>query len=304
MCNSIGLIGFGIWGSKVLEELIFLRCKVHILEVELTKKEMALDKGALSFVVDINIFLKNDFQGIIIASSTSSHVNLLSKLQNISCPLFVEKPLTNSSHELDQILQLSKPDIFMMHIWKYHPGVNLLAKLAKDGSMGDIKGVKSMRTNWTSPRKDTDSLWNLAIHDLSICETILGQIPVRKQVVAEKHNGTVRGVVALLGEEPYYHFEVSNRYPDKQREIRVFGTKAVAILKDEKVDYVEIHYGDDESNIGESSGQKHYFESTPPLRIEILSFLNYLNGGEAPPTNLEEGIRLIKHLLDIQNKFQ
>jgi predicted dehydrogenase len=160
--------------------------------------------------------------------------------------------------------------------------------------------VKSIRANWTSPRTDTNSLWNLAIHDLSICETILGDIPKRKQAVGERHSGELRGVVALMGSEPYYHFEVSNRYPEKLREIRVFGTEGVMVLTDEKVDYISIYNGDDGSELLLDSMEKIHFDSTPPLRVELQVFLDFLNGGVPPETDLEEGIRLIQHLIEIE----
>mgnify|MGYP001818426544 CR=1 FL=1 len=301
---SIGLIGYGIWGSKILNELLYLDAQVHVFDSESKAEHEALKKGATSFHTDLHTFKIHDFKGLIIASSTSSHVSLLQEFANSNFPIFVEKPLTNNIEDLYIIQKLNLTNVYIMHIWKYHPGVQLLASLAKGETLGDIKGVKSIRANWTSPRKDTNSLWNLAIHDLSICETILGFIPEQKQAIGEKHQGQLRGVTALLGNDPFYHFEVSNRYPDKLREIRVFGTKAVAILKDEKVDYVDVYIGNDESVLTSESLQRIHFDSTPPLRIELKCFLDYLNGGTPPPTDLEEGIRLINHLVEIENLLQ
>ncbi len=298
---SIGLIGYGIWGSKILKELIYLNACVHVLEVNTTLKTSALKCGADSFETDLGAFKKTRFDGLIIASPTSTHLPVIQEFASKNIPIFVEKPLTNNLKDLQSVQKLNLPNIYVMHIWKYHPGVRLLAKIASEGKIGEIKGAKSIRTNWTSPRKDTDSLWNLGIHDLSICELILGHIPKKKQAVCEKHEGRIRGVMAFLGDAPYYHFEVSNRYPDKQREIRVFGSEGVAILKDEKVDYVDVYYGNHESESTEETLESIHFDTTPPLRIELRVFLDYLNGGKAPSTDLAEGVRLIHHLVDIEN---
>lgn len=299
---SIGLIGLGIWGARILEELLFLKAKVHVFEL---RNKAAIDKliaGVASYNTDFDSLMQHKMDGIIIASSTSSHAALLQQLAPFDIPLFVEKPLTNSFQDLLVIEQLNLKSTFVMHIWKYHPGVRLLADLARKGGLGEVKGAKSMRANWTSPRKDTDSLWNLAIHDLSICETILGFIPDKKQVVAERHNGILRSVTTLMGNEPFYNFDVSNRYPEKLREIRVFGTQGVAVLKDEKVDYVTLYKGDDTSELNQENTTVIPFDSTPPLRIELEVFLKYLEGGPPPPTDLAEGIRLIHHLVDIEKK--
>ncbi len=299
---SIGLIGFGIWGQKILEELIFMKIKVHVFELVKKRMHEALALGASSFDTDFEVFMKYPHNGIIIASSSSSHADILHNLAPYDLPVFVEKPLTNNYQDLLIIQNLDLKSVFVMHIWKYHPGVQLLASLTKGGALGEIKGVKSMRTNWTSPRKDTDTLWNLAIHDLSICECILGYIPEQKQVVVEKHNSIIRGVSVLMGNEPFYSFEVSNRYPEKLREVRIFGTKGVAILKDEKVDHVTIYQGDDQSELGAESITRIQFDPTPPLRLELRAFQDYLIGGPPPATDIEEGIRLILHLVEIERK--
>lgn len=302
--SSIGLIGYGIWGNKILQELLCLNSEVHVLELEKGYKNEALKNGATTFETNIDSFKRKDLDGLIIASSTSSHLALLKAFANNNIPIFIEKPLTNKGADLQTIQALELSNVFMMHIWKYHPGVQLLAKLASDGTLGNIKGAKSIRANWTSPRKDTDSLWNLAIHDLSICELILGAIPEKKQAIGERHDGTLRGVTALLGDTPNYHFEVSNRYPDKQREIRVFGSEGVAVLKDEKVDYVDVYLGSHLSEPSEIKTKRIHFDKTPPLRLELQVFINYLRGGVAPPTDLEEGIRLIQHLVQIENLME
>jgi predicted dehydrogenase len=299
---SIGLIGFGIWGNKILEELIFLKTKVHVFDSGKKGMDAAISMGAASFDTAFDSFVKHELDGIIVAAATTAHAAVLTELAALGLPVFVEKPLVSTQKDLDIIRDLNLHSVFVMHIWQYHPGVKLLASLAHSGELGEITGAKSVRTNWTSPRKDTDSLWNLAIHDLSICETILGFIPQGKQVVAEKHNGVIRGVSALMGTSPFYNFEVSNRYPEKLREIRVFGTKGVAILKDEKVDYVMVYKGDDTSELAENNFATISFDSTPPLRIELKVFLEYLDGGPEPSTKLEDGIRLCTHLLEIERK--
>jgi len=301
---SIGLIGYGIWGRKILQELIVLCSEVHVFDPLIKESSGILQPDATTFDTDFDTFMEHPLDGIIIASATSSHHELLAMLKPYDLPVFIEKPLTNSRERLKKIQQLDLKNIYVMHIWKYHPGVQLLAHLAQSGKLGVVKGARSIRANWTSPRKDTDSLWNLAIHDLSICESILGAIPKRKQVVCERHNGVIRGLTALMGAEPYYQFEVSNRYPHKVREIVVFGTEAVAILQDEQVDYVTVYHGDDQSELTSKTSEKMYFDNTPPLRIELLAFLNYLEGGAPPFTDLEEGNRLIDHLAEIESACQ
>jgi len=293
---KIGLVGIGIWGEKIHQELTGLGAETRVLENDPALKKKAGELKATWFTTDIDQFKKQTFHGIIIASPSSGHLALIKELSTIGVPMLVEKPLTTNLSDALEVRKLGHKQIFVGHIWKYHPGIILLREIADSGMLGEIKGAKSVRTNWTSPRKDTNSLWNLAIHDLTIAESILGFMPEPKAVTPEVHGKNIRGLIALLGTSPYYHFEVSNRYPDKKREVRVFGSQAVAILWDEKKDFIEIFEGDDQSELKEQARRVEFFDPTPPLRLEIADFLNYLMGGEPPKSGLEEGIRLVQKL--------
>jgi len=297
--KKIGLVGFGIWGKKILESLV--RMDINVTVFDISVKEVGFSNAqGLKLTNNIHEFLEMDVDGYIVASATSSHKEILKTLAPLGKPIFIEKPLTNSFADIDAIKAFDLKGVFMMHIWKYHPGVQLLAEFANNGQLGQLLGVKSRRTNWTSPRTDTNSLWNLGIHDLSICESILGSIPKRKMVIAEKHKGTIRGATVLMGNDPYYAFEVSNRYPEKNRDIRLFFTDGVAILKDEKVDYISIYRGDDQSSLTSLLEDRVVFDHTPPLDLELREFVNYLDGGPEPMCSLEEGFRLIENLFEIE----
>jgi len=298
---NIGLIGCGIWGTKVLNVLIEFKARVHVLEVNEQHKEFVLKSGASTYKTSFDEWNRKAYDGIIIASTTKSHISLLRLLKTFDNPIFVEKPIVGSKNELEELKQLNLSNVFVMHIWKYHGGINKLSEIAVSGQIGEVKQVKSVRANWTSPRKDTDSLWNLAVHDLSICETILGEIPSEKKAIAEVHDGRIRGLNVWMGKSPFYSFEVSNRYMDKRREVIVFGTEGVARLQDEKSETIELFIGDDKSSIDSSDIVSVPFDTSAPLKTEIKQFLNYILGGKPPKTDLLEGIRLVKHIIEIEN---
>jgi len=300
MSTTILLIGFGSWGEKILNALHLLETSVIVVDKNEDKCKIALEKGAIQVFCELESISQQTFKGVIIATPSTSHFNFVKNCASYKVPLFVEKPLTTSLESARKLQSLDDVDIHVMHIWKYHPGVLLLKKLMDGGELGQISGVKSLRSNWTSPRKDTDTLWNMAIHDLSICETLLGSIQKIKCVSAERHQGHLRGITVLMGNEPYFNFEASNRYPDKNREIRVFGTEGVAILPNESTDTVMVYKGDHRSDPKHLKMEKHRFESTSALILELKAFINYINGGAPPKSDLEEGIRLIAILEEIQ----
>lgn len=293
MKNKIALIGCGIWGQNILKELVNLDAEVHIYESDPSLREKLVTLGAHSFQRGLPE-KRGHFDGVIIATPSSTHREILEDIVDLNLPIFLEKPLTTNLADAQALANISTNNVYLMHIWLYHPGIIMLKEIARSGELGKVLGVRSTRANWTSPRKDTDSVWNLLPHDITIAKTILGNIPQPKSAIAEKHQSVIRGMTALLGDDPYAVFEVSNRYERKIREVRLHCEKGVAILEDEKVDYIKVVHGDSKSDPENLKIEKRKFESTPPLHFEIREFLDYLNGGKPPRSHFSDGLEVVK----------
>ena len=70
--------------------------------------------------------------------------------------------------------------LFVMHKWRYHPGIRMLAELANSGRLGTPERLETIRTGPEALPPDVDVLWHLGTHDLSIAVEILGNVaPVR-----------------------------------------------------------------------------------------------------------------------------
>lgn len=289
---KLALIGCGIWGQKILRDLIKLNCSVAVYESNKTIASRALNMGADAF--EIGLPKKGGYDGIIVATPSSSHRYILEEIMPLQIPVFVEKPLTNSYKDAVALRQIVHKEVFLMHVWLYHPGIQALEQISQSGELGNVLGVRSTRSNWTSPRRDTDSVWNLAPHDITIAKAILGYIPEPKAVIVEEHQGIARGMFAFLGKNPYCTFEVSNRYERKIREVRLHCEGGVALLKDEIVDFVEIVRGDANSKAEKLQIEKRYFDKTPALYRELEEFVNYLKGGKAPRSDFYEGLEVVK----------
>jgi predicted dehydrogenase len=233
-------------------------------------------------------------KGWVIATPAVTHFEVVKALSEDKVPIFVEKPLTCNLQEAEELLKIEGNQIFVMHNWLYHAGIQMLADLVNSGELGDLVFYKSNRCNWTSPRSDVDSVWTLIPHDITIAFCMLGYFPKPKAAVVEVYNGTQRGMTAFLGEKIPCVFEVSNRYADKRREVRLHFTKGVAVLKDEKVNYIEIFHGDDQSKPDEIRVEKRPFNTKSPLESELEAFISYLDGGSPPLTDLAEGVEVIR----------
>ncbi|WP_288373747.1 Gfo/Idh/MocA family oxidoreductase [uncultured Algoriphagus sp.] len=290
--KKVGLVGFGIWGRNILRDLISIGVKVLVFDPEESKKKEASELGASFFSTNWNA--SHQVDAWIISSPAITHFEVLIDLIPSDKPIFVEKPLTCSLEEAIELEKYVDRPIFVMHNWRYHGGIKLLSEIVKSGELGDLRFFKSNRCNWTSPRSDVDSVWTLIPHDITIAYSILGHFPEPISAVEETYRGIARGMTAILGKSIPCVFEVSNRYFDKRREVRLHFEKGVAVLPDEKVDYIEIYFGDDRSKPDSVQMEKRKFEARAPLFEELSQFIDFLGGGKEPPTSLSEGIMVIK----------
>ena len=288
---EIGLIGCGTWGRKILCQLRDFDCRVFVVDPSDCARRDAIEYGAVSASPQIG----ESADGWIIASPASTHASMLAQLADSGSAIFVEKPFTTDLASARRYAD--NPRIFVMHIWRYHPAIQFLASLVRDGRIGQVKLVRSTRTNWTSPRTDVDPVWTLAPHDLSLAVEILGEIPRPKAALSEQHQGRPVGLIGICGADPALVFEVSSRFADKRRELRIHGTEGVVSWRDEQP-WVELHKGNRSSP--QCATVRIPFSGESALRTELRIFVEYLRGGPPPPTTAREGAAVVEALLELR----
>src|SRR5262249_46632918 len=171
--TTVGLVGCGSWGRFILRDLLTLGCRVTVVARTEASRERA--DGAAEIVGSIDEL--PEVEGIVVATPTSNHAEVVEESLARGVPVFVEKPLTNDVAKAERLAGAADGRLFVMDKWRYHPGVELLARLAQDGSLGEVVGLHTTRIGWGNAHDDVDATWVLAPHDLSIGLEILGHVP-------------------------------------------------------------------------------------------------------------------------------
>jgi predicted dehydrogenase len=297
--KKLALFGCGIWGQKILAELVSLGASVDVIDADPKVENAALALGAVGFLAQGSDL--SNYDGVILATSSSTHRSLLERILPFDIPVFVEKPLTTNLHDAMALQRFNTGRLFLMHIWTYHPGIMMLRDITHSSELGKLLALHSTRANWTSPRKDADTVWNLAPHDITIARMILGHIPEPAYAVAERHNGTIRSFTALLGKDPFYHFNVSNRYEYKVREVRLNFERGVAVLENDEAGHIKVVHGDAACAADDTRIELRKYSCATALHLELKDFLNYLNGGPAPQCTFQDGLDVVQTLHKLIN---
>ncbi|UTW56983.1 Gfo/Idh/MocA family oxidoreductase [Kordiimonas sp. SCSIO 12603] len=296
----IGLIGCGRWGKNILRDLLLLGCDVHVAEHREKNRALALDAGASSVCYDQSE-LPNEMDGYVIAVPTARHYETLLTLENSVAPIFIEKPMVPSLEQAEDIAQRMGDRVFVMHKWRYHPGIEKIAELRASNKYGKLEHLRTRRLQWMQPHKDVDAFWILAPHDVSIIMHILGDLPKIKAVQAMVTDNDIHALTAFLGNYPSVEMSVSDIHPKTERLVSAKFERAVVSMTDPCDDFLHIRYLDADGTPGEEVSKIQISKEFPLIR-EIRSFVDYISGGPKPFSCVADEIKMMQVLHSLRTE--
>ena len=288
----IGLVGCGRWGRHILRDLESLGCRVHVVARSDESRARATAGGAESIVRACHEL--PDCEGFVVATPTSSHVRVALELASRGVPVFIEKALSADVRDARALVERMGDRLFVMDKWRYHPGVLALSEIVRNGELGPVEGLRSVRVGWKSHERDVDASWYLASHDLAIALEVLGERPEPRAAIVERDRHGIQGMIGILGESPSVVFEVSERRARNVREVRLLCRDGQAVLGGSYDDALEIlRYGGTEA-FEPPSPERRPVEGMLPLLAELAAFVGYLRGGPPPKSNAADALWIVE----------
>jgi predicted dehydrogenase len=141
--TRIGLVGCGAWGRHILRDLLALGCEVTVVARSERTRAAAESGNAARVVRSITEVMAVD--GVVVATPTSTHAAVIEELLPLGVPIFVEKPLTDDPDAAERLAAVAPDRLFVMDKWRYHPGVELLGEIARNGELGEVVGLRTTR---------------------------------------------------------------------------------------------------------------------------------------------------------------
>lgn len=283
----VGLVGCGRWGVHILRDLRTLGCEVCVVGRSDATIARARAGGAAAVVADLDDLGAID--GLVVATSTSSHAEVLERALQFGVPTFVEKPLCTDAADAERFAALAPGRLFVMDKWRYHPGVLALAAIASDGLLGGVLGLHTARLGWGTSHDDVDAVWVLAPHDLAIAREVLGFFPQPRAAVGSRDAYGRVVLNGLLEASGVWHtLEVSACWPEHVRRVELHCEQGVAALAGGQDDYVSVFRapaGPEEERIP-APGEL-------PLLAELREFVEHLRGGPPPRSSAAEGAAVV-----------
>jgi predicted dehydrogenase len=234
--------------------------------------------------------------GLVIATPATTHAEVVEGLLPRGVPVFVEKPLTTDAASAERIASVAGDRVFVMHKWRYHPGVEAVARIAVSGELGPVKVLRLVREEWGHRHPDTDCIWTLTTHDVTIALAVLGTLPEPRFAVAEREGRQITGLTAILGDEPCVVLETSAHAPATQRDLRLTCRDGVVTMSGGYADHIAVYRGRASAVPGAPAPELRAISRTLPLQEELRVFVEYLRGGPPPKTSAAEGAAVVRLL--------
>jgi predicted dehydrogenase len=236
-------------------------------------------------------------EGIVVATPSSTHAEVIESLLGFDVPIFVEKPLTTDVDSAARIARLAPGSVFVMDKWRYHPAVTTIRDLVTAGRLGRISVIETTRVQHGMPHTDVDCSWILLPHDLAIAFEITGHHADALRATGRLEGGQIVGCDAefSLGEDIIMRSSFGIDAAESLRTVRVIGDRAMATLGDGWSDHIVITELDDDSieETIETPGRL-------PLEAELADFIDHLAGGPPPRSSVIDGATAVATIIEVR----
>jgi predicted dehydrogenase len=306
----VGLIGLGSMGRNHLR-ILSSRADARLAAVADTDRAVlaaaTAQTGAQGFAEPMALLAEADLDAVVIASPTTTHVQLALAAIERGVPALVEKPLAATPDEAGVLVdaaQASGVPLQVGHVERFNPAVLELGRLLHDGGwLSSVYAINSRRAGPFPARiRDVGVTVDLATHDVDILSWIAGERPSRvyaetAQRIHADHEDLLFGLLHFPSGATGM-LDVNWLTPAKRRQLVVVGEEGMFEL-DYLTQRLTFTKATDTTNPRLIGGYAPTFEgevvelpvaSAEPLAAELDAFLGIVRDGGRPVVDAEDGL--------------
>jgi len=265
---------------------------------------------------DYQDLFKMGLDAIVVATPPYLHYKFAREALELGLHVLVEKPLTLNSQEAEQLIELAdQKNLVLMvgHTFRYNTAVQTLKALIDKNDLGKVNYVDAARLNLGLYQRESNVLWDLGPHDISIFIYLLGSEPI--SISAQGGHCVFDGIYDVVYLNMIFpnnilgHVHLSWIDPCKVRRVTVVGSKKMVVYNDiENSEKIRIYdKGVDmqpyTNSFEEFQCSYRYGDMlvpnirfTEPLKNECQDFLDSIINGRDPCCTGCDGLKVVKVL--------
>ena len=319
----VGIIGCGYWGPNLIR--VFHDCdgstvtticdrdsaRIAQLQRRYPSVEGVLDASELVGRKDVDL--------VVVATPVDSHFDIARAAIKAGKHVLVEKPMTANSAQAETLIDLARANGVLLavdHTFLFTPAVEKIKSLLDDGTIGKVDYIDSVRINLGLIQEEANVIWDLAPHDLSIVDHLIGQMPDRIVATGGCHNAGGQVDVAYINlafsDGLVANFHVNWLSPVKVRRMIFGGSKRMVIFDDLSSNEKVRVFDTGATPVWESEDSQHkrlrrvdyrlgdiwtpHLKPTEALAAEAAHIVSAITTGEPLRADGQAGLRVIRIL--------
>jgi predicted dehydrogenase len=316
----LGLIGYGYWGPNLARNItanpeaeLAVVCDSDPVRLAETG---SLYPGVRRTTLAQEVIDDTSISAIVIATPLASHFELSMAALQTGKHVLIEKPMASTSDQAEQMAEEAarrKLVLLVDHTFVYTGAVRKMRDLVREAEFGQLRYYDSTRVNLGLFRRDTNVVWDLAVHDLSIMTYLLEAEPIAISATGHCHIAGHSENIAFLSlffdNNVIAHVNVNWLSPVKIRRTIVAGSKQTIVYNDlEASEKLKIYHNS--IDVAPAPEETHKLlvsyrtgdiwapkvDDTEALGLEIAHFLACVKGEQTPITGAREGLKIIRML--------
>ncbi len=314
----IGVVGCGYWGSKHLRVLHGISGIDRVVAVDASEDRLAeLARSFPNTILHSSIgSALSDVDALIVATPPRTHAGLAMTAMAAGKSVLIEKPMATSSADAQMLVEeADRRSVVLMvgHTFEHNSAVWKLRELVQGGELGHVHYLDSARLNLGLYQSDVNVIWDLAPHDVSIFNFVLGAEPSSVQAWGSRHAhlhledvAYLRLTYGTLGVTAHIH--VSWLDPCKVRRVTAVGSSRMVVYNDlssdERIRVFDkgVMAAHDSANgqipMSYRNGEirSPYLTAQEPLDVQDRHFLDCVEHSLVPATHGGNGAAVVRVL--------
>jgi predicted dehydrogenase len=315
---KFGVVGYGYWGPNIVRNLSQLE-EVEVVAVcdksPASRRRIKKAHPHVQVATDpAELMSSPEIDAIAVITPVWTHYELAKAALEHGKHVFVEKPFTSNTAQAEELIDLAARKnlkIMVDHTFLFTGAVQKIKRLLQEGALGKLYYYDSTRVNLGLFQHDVNVIWDLAPHDLSIIDHLIGQTPEAVVATGQSHlNGheDVAFITLYFPDKVIAHINVNWLSPVKVRTTLIGGEKKMLVWNDleadEKIKIYDkgVHITSREGlynllvNYRSGDMWAPQLDQVEALREELKYFVDCILTDQTPFNDGHAGLRVVKML--------
>jgi predicted dehydrogenase len=312
---NVAVIGTGRWGMNLVKTLFQLGVLIAVADQsELLCRKLKIEYPDTEVSTDYSIFLTDsNVKAVVIATPAPTHYSIVKEALLAGKDVYVEKPMTLSTTEAEELAALSKQEhkiLMVGHLLLYQSAIQWIKDYLDSGALGELNSLHQERLSLGRARETENVLWDLGVHDLAVIFYLTGTPPLSSQISGQRRlrQGIEDDIYLhlIFENNVQAHLHTSWLWPKRRRQLTITGTKGMLVYDEIEQTVTLYRNGINKSDLSNwDEGTELVFKGDGmPLTREMKHFLDCIEKRKDPISDGRSGADVIKVLESVTSQLR